>query len=400
MRTVNVHDVRRRAKRRLPRIVFDFVDGGADDERTLRRNETSFGSLFFRPQVLRDVEHRSQRTTVLGQDVSSPVLLAPTGLARLTHPRGGEVEVARAAEAAETIFALSSGASCTMEDVAAATSSPMWLQLYLFSERDVVAELIERARAARYHALCVTVDVPVVGNRERDERNGLTVPPRPTAGNVLDLLRHPRWSIDCLRAPRITFANIRGRSGRYGDSATELATYVNEQLTIPSVSWADLGWVRREWEGPLVIKGITTPEDARRALDAGVDGVSVSNHGGRQLDGVPAAIQVLPDIVETVGDEVEVFMDGGIRRGTDVLKALALGARACFIGRPYLYGLAVGGAGGVIEVLDLLREEIDRGMALLGCADVRDLGPHHLAVEDCRGRIRPWDGVDQAVVTV
>ena len=282
---------------------------------------------------------------------------------------------ARAAADAGTVFALSTGSSATIEEVAEAGGT-RWFQLYLWRDRDVVEGLLERARASGYTALVLTVDVPVVGQRERDLANGMTLPPRPTLRNVLDAALHPRWVADYLRGPEMTFANF--AAGTVGSGATALAEWINADMTDPGQSWADLAWLRERWDGPLLIKGIVSPDDARRAVDHGVDGVVVSNHGGRQLDGMVGAIAALPGVVAAVDGQVDVILDGGVRRGTDVVKALALGARAVSVGRPYVWGLAADGRAGVARVLEILRAEIDRTLALIGCASVSDVGPEHL----------------------
>lgn len=373
-RMLTVADVRRRAKRRLPRAIFDFVDGGAEDERTLRWNQTGFADLEFRPRVLVDVSRRDQATTVLGQHVALPILLGPAGLARLVHPQG-EVAAARAAGRAGTAFGLSTGSSTTIEDVAAAADGPLWFQLYLWRDREVIEGLMSRAEASGYDVLCLTVDVPMVGQRERDLRNGMRIPPRITVSSALDAARRIRWVRDFLLQRSITFENFLGIEGAASDSATDLGSFVNRDMVNPAASWEDLAWVRDRWPGKLVVKGILTDEDARRAVDTGADGVVVSNHGGRQLDSAPATISVLPEIADAVGDRAEVFLDGGVRRGSDVVKAVALGARAVLLGRPWFYGLAADGEAGVLSVLEILKAEVDRTLALVGRPTLADLDP-------------------------
>ncbi len=373
---ITVADVRRRARHRVPRAVFDFVDGGAEDETTVRRNRTGFDALTLLPRTLVDVSSRELGVTVLGEPVSLPVLLAPCGLARLLHPEG-EVAAARAAGRAGTVYALSTGSSCSIEDVAAAATGPLWFQLYLWKDRGVIANLIERAAAAGYRALCLTVDVPIVGQRERDLRNGMTIPPRITPRNVVEAARHVRWTADFLRGRPITFENFLGM-GAGGDGASALGAFVNAEMINPAQAWADLEWVRGLWQGPIVVKGVMRGDDARRAVALGADAVVVSNHGGRQLDATAATVSVLPEVAEAVGDDAEVYLDGGVRRGTDVAKALALGARACLVGRPYMYGLGVAGEDGVAAVVDILRRELDRTLALLGCPRAADLDRSYL----------------------
>ncbi len=371
-----VEDVRQAARRRLPRMVFDFIDGGAEDETTVRANREGFADLALKPAVLSGARTRDLSTTVAGQRLSLPVLLSPAGLLRLAH-RAGALGAARAAARAGTVFTLSTGSSYTIEEVAAAADGPTWFQLYLWRDRAVVSDLVERARVSGYGALVLTVDVPVVGQRERDLRNGMTLPPRPTPRNVLDVLRRPDWLRGYLGGPALTFANFTD-IGR-GDSATALGAFVNREMTDPAQSWDDLAWLREQWRGPLLIKGIVSGADARHAVDLGVDGVIVSNHGGRQLDGMVGAIGALAEVVDAVGGDADVVLDGGVRRGTDVAKALAIGARAVMVGRPYVYGLGAGGGTGALRVLDILRDELDRCLALMGCGGVGDLDRSHLA---------------------
>lgn len=368
---INLEDIRRIARRRVPRAVFDFVDGGAEDERSLDWNRRAFNEVRFRPRVLVDVSERDLRTTVFGQELALPVVLAPAGLARLVHTEG-EVAAVRAAGAAGTAFALSTASSCTIEDVGAAATGPWWFQLYLWQSREVVAGLMDRAWESGARVLVLTADVPIVGQRERDLRNGMTIPPRITPRNVVDASWRVRWVRDLLLRRPITFENFLGATAA-GDSATALGTYVNRDMINPAASWEDLDWVREHWKGKLVVKGILTAEDAREAIDRGADGVIVSNHGGRQLDGAPGTLEVLPEVVEAVGGRTEVLLDGGVQRGTDVIKAVAMGARAVCVGRPWFYGLAAGGEAGVRKVLELLHDEMDRSMALLGRPTIADL---------------------------
>ena len=373
---INIDDLRRLAMRRLPRAVFDFADGGAEDERTLRANRQDFSKLVFRPRVLVDVSKRDQTTTILGQQVSSPLIVAPTGLAGMLWPRG-EAVAARAAAARNVIFTLSTLGACSIEEVAEASSGPLWFQLYVMKDREVTRALVERARQAGYKALCLTVDLPVLGQRERDLRNGATIPPKITVRNVVDVLRRPGWLRRVWFGPDITFQNFVGSSTALTSEMGTLWQYVNS-LNDPSVDWDDLAWFRSLWPGPLAIKGIMTAEDARRAVSEGIEAIVVSNHGGRQLDSLPSAIEVLTEIVDAVGDRAEVILDGGVRRGTDVAKALALGARAVFIGRPALWGLAAAGEEGARHVLEILRDEIRLALLLLGCPSPADVGPAHV----------------------
>jgi isopentenyl diphosphate isomerase/L-lactate dehydrogenase-like FMN-dependent dehydrogenase len=376
----SIRELRTAARRRIPRPVFDFIDGGAEDERTLCANSSDFGRLTFRPNALVDVSVRDQRTTVLGEPVASPVLLGPCGLARLAH-RDGELAAARAAAEFGTVFALSTASSISIERVAAAGPGPRWFQLYVWTDRDATRQLVERARRAEYQALCFTIDVPLSGQRERDLRNGMTIPPRPAPRTVLHWARHPRWVQQALLGDPITFGNFLGQAA--SNSAVSLGSLVNSQLN-PSMCWDDLRWLRDLWDGPLVIKGIMSAADARRAVDLGADAVVVSNHGGRQLDGLPSTISVLPEVVAAVGVDADVYLDGGVRRGSDVVKALALGARACLVGRPWMYGLASGGQSGVSHALRILSAEIDRTLALIGVTCVADLTPDVLRNDSTR----------------
>jgi isopentenyl diphosphate isomerase/L-lactate dehydrogenase-like FMN-dependent dehydrogenase len=371
MTAINIDDLRRLAKRRLPRAVFDFADGGAEDERTLRANSSDFAKLVFRPKVLVNVSQRDQTTTILGQPVSSPLIVAPTGLAGMLWPRG-EVEAAKAAANRDVIFTLSTLGACSVEEVAEASAGPLWFQLYVMKDREVTRTLVERAQRAGYKALCLTVDLPVLGQRERDLRNGATIPPKVTVRNVVDVLQRLGWLRRVWFGPEITFKNFVGSSAALSKDTGTLWQYVSS-LNDPSVDWDDLAWFRSLWPGPIAIKGIMTAEDARRAVSEGIEAIVVSNHGGRQLDSLPSAIEVLPEIVEAVGGRAEVILDGGVRRGTDVVKALALGARACMIGRPMLYGLGAGGQEGVERSIDILKAEIDRALALLGRPTLADL---------------------------
>lgn len=361
---VNIDDLRKRARRRLPRAVFDFIEGAAEDENTARRNCTGFDRVSFRNRVLVNAGKVDLSTTVLGQRVELPIILAPVGLCGMVAPRA-EVPCARAANRAGAVFTVSTLSTVTLEEVVQEVPGPHWFQLYVHPDRQLTRGLVERARAAGYKALVLTVDVPVVGRRERDFRNGVTIPPKITLRNALDTARKLRWLWNLARDP-IEFANFRapsdGARRRVFGKQAPLAG-----LTDATLSWDDLKWFRSLWPGPLAIKGIMTAEDARMAVAHGMDAVIVSNHGGRQLDGVPGAIEVLPEVIDAVNGRAEVILDGGVRRGSDAVKAIALGARACMVGRPYLYGLAADGERGVDQVLSLLRADIERTLTLLGC---------------------------------
>jgi len=371
-RPISIADYRTRARRRLPRFVFDFVDGGAGDEVTMRDNEQAFRDLRLHPHQQVDVSHRSAATTLLGEDVDFPVLLAPTGLQRLVH-RNADREAARAATRSGINYVVSSAAAFSVEEIAEVADRPLWFQLYLWRDREAIKHVVGRARNAGYSTLVITVDVPIVGLRERDLRNGMSIPPRITPRNLYEGVRHPRWALDLVTGPEITFKNFKEFAPASGGMA--LMAYANTELTNPASQWDDVAWLRDLWPGNLVVKGVMTVHDARRAVAAGADGIIVSNHGGRQLDGLPATVTVLPEIARAVGTEVEVLLDGGVRRGIDVMKALALGARGVFIGRPYWWGLACRGESGVTGVLDLLRGELDAAMALSGRPTIDTIGP-------------------------
>lgn len=368
---VNLEDLRQRALRRLPRTVFEYVEGGAEDEYTLHANRRGFERYLFRARTLVDVSVRDQSTTVLGERLATPLILAPTGLAGLLAP-WGEVLAAKAAANRGSLFTLSTMSICTLEEVAAAAPPPLWFQLYVWKDRGITRALVERARAAGYRALCLTVDVQDMGNREKDKRNGFSLPPRVTFTNLLDVVRHLGWVLRMSSSPRATFGNFIETGALAKKDAVSVAGFTTRQFD-PSVTWKDIEWLRSIWPGPLVLKGISCAEDARLAVEHGVQALIVSNHGGRQLDFLPAAIDVLPEVVDAVEGRAEVILDGGIRRGSDVVKAIALGARACMVGRPFLYGLAAGGQAGVELCLDILSKEIDRTLALLGRPRLADL---------------------------
>jgi L-lactate dehydrogenase (cytochrome) len=364
-RCFTIDDLRRAARRRLPRAVFDYVDGGTEDEVTMRRNRAAFEELELEPRVLRDVSDVDPSTTVLGRPIPLPVVLAPTGMTRLTHWEG-ELAVARAAARVGLPYVLSTMATTSIERVAA-VGAPLWFQLYVWRDRGLCRELVDRARAAGCHALVLTVDTPVAGARERDFRNGLTVPPTVGLRTLLDGARRPAWWWRFLTSEALSFDNVRGRV----EGPATLA-YVASQFD-QAVTWDDVAWLRDIWDGPLVLKGVVSPADAKQAVAMGVAGIVVSNHGGRQLDHVPATIDALPRVVDAVGGETEVLVDSGVRRGVDVAKALALGARAVMVGRAYLYGLGVAGEDGVVHAVRLLEGELRRAMSLLGTRAIGEL---------------------------
>jgi isopentenyl diphosphate isomerase/L-lactate dehydrogenase-like FMN-dependent dehydrogenase len=371
-RVINIEDLRQAAKRRLPRVVFDYIDGGAEAEQTLRANGRAFETVTLRPRCAVATPVCDLRATVIGTSLSMPLILAPVGSSRLRYPRGEEA-AARAAGQAGIVYALSTLSGCRLEDVAAASEGPVWYQLYLVGGRDCALAAIERARAAGFSALVVTIDTAVAGLRERDLRNGakelLTGKLGPMLPFVNQLLTRPRWLAAFLAdGGLMKFENvvIPGRGPMlYADVTTALEQAV--------VTWEDLRWIRDAWSGPIIIKGVHTGDDARRAVDAGADALIVSNHGGRQLDGVAPTLRMLPEVLAAVGDRVEVLLDGGIRRGSDIAKALCLGARAVLVGRAYAYGLGAAGGIGVARAIEILRTVLIRTLKLLGCASVADL---------------------------
>ncbi|MGN7833633.1 alpha-hydroxy acid oxidase [Pseudoxanthomonas sp. 22568] len=369
-------DLRQLAMRRAPRAIFDYVDRGSYDEHTLNGNRRALDALMLRQRVMIDVDQRSLATTMAGEAVSMPVGLAPTGLTGILHA-DGEILAARAAQAAGVPFTLSTVSICSIEAVRAAVEKPFWFQLYVMRDRDFAASLIQRAKAAQCSALVLTADLQIQGQRHRDIKNGLTVPPRLTVGNALDLLRRPRWAWGMLRTPHRNFGNLAGFIPGGGKGMTTLSQWIGSQFD-PTLSWQDVAWVRSLWPGKLIVKGILDADDARAAVDAGADVIVVSNHGGRQLDSAPPAILALPQVVAAVGDCCEIWFDSGVRSGQDVLKALALGARATLIGKAFLYGLGAMGERGVTTALDLIRRELDVSMALTGTRDVREIGPQVL----------------------
>jgi len=376
-RAATVGDLRKIARRRLPRGVFDYIDGAAEDELTSRRNEAGFADLEFRPRVLRDVGQVDASTTVLGTSMPFPLVLAPTGFTRIADPQG-ELAVARAAERAGLPYTLSTLSTRSIEEVAAVSGGRKWFQVYVWRDRGLVAEMIARAAAADYEALMITVDTAVLGRRERDVRRGFSLPPKIGPGTVLDGAVHPRWTWDFVRAEPIAFANVVGKDVGDGSDPVSLAEYINSQFD-PALSWSDIAWFRSVWDGPIVLKGIQTVADARLAVDAGVDAIALSNHGGRQLDGAPPPIELVAPVADAVGGDVEIYCDGGVRRGSDIVKAVALGATACMAGRAYLYALAAAGERGVDHVLADLGAGVERTMALAGCASIADLGPDLVA---------------------
>jgi isopentenyl diphosphate isomerase/L-lactate dehydrogenase-like FMN-dependent dehydrogenase len=380
---VSVPDLRPIARRRLPKVVFDYLDGGADGEFTLRENCRAFEDVTFRPRGAVSVPTCDLSTRVLGFDISLPVLLAPVGYSRLMYPEG-EIAAARCAGAAGTAYILSTISGHRMEDVKAASNGPVWFQLYLMGGKAAAEGSIARARAAGFSALVVTIDTPVAGMRERDSRNGMK---ELMGGGILSklpflpqFLARPAWLVRFLLdggVPHLPNVVVPGQGPL---PMTDVAA----ALASSTVTWEDLRWIREQWSGPLIIKGVLTAEDARRSIDEGASAIVVSNHGGRQLDHVPASLQVLPEIVAAVNGQIEVLMDGGVRRGSDVIKAICLGARAVLVGRAYAYGLAAGGPAGVARAIGMLRTEMDRTLKLLGCPAIGALDTSYVNVHSSR----------------
>ena len=358
-----IEDLRRLAQRRVPRMFYDYADSGSWTESTYRANEDDFRRLKLRQRVAVNMDGRSTATTMIGQPVAMPVAIAPTGLTGMQHA-DGEILAARAAEKFGVPFTLSTMSIGSIEDVAAATTKPFWFQLYVMRDRAFVERLIDRAKAAGCSALVLTLDLQILGQRHKDLKNGLSAPPKLTLPNLLDMMSKPRWCLGMLGTPRRGFGNIIGHVEGVDDMGS-LGQWTAQQFD-PRLSWADVEWIKKRWGGPLILKGVMAPEDARLAAGSGADALVVSNHGGRQLDGAPSSIEALPAIAEAVGRDIEVWMDGGIRCGQDVLKARALGARGTMIGRAFLYGLGAMGEAGVTKALEILHRELDLTMAFCG----------------------------------
>jgi L-lactate dehydrogenase (cytochrome) len=363
-----IEDLRRIAERRVPRMFYDYADSGSWTESTYRANSTDFERIKFRQRVAVDMSNRTLQTTMAGQEVFMPVAIAPTGLTGMQHA-DGEILAARAAEKFGVPFTLSTMSICSIEDVAANTSKPFWFQLYVMKDRAFIERLIDRAKAAKCSALVLTLDLQVLGQRHKDLRNGLSAPPRLTLPNIVNMATKPRWCLGMLGTKRRQFGNIVGHATSVSDMSS-LSSWTSQQFDL-SLSWKDVEWVKQRWGGKLIIKGIMDAEDARLCVESGADALIVSNHGGRQLDGAQSSIAALPAIAGAVGKQIEVHMDGGIRSGQDVIKALALGARGVYIGRAFLYGLGAMGEEGVRRSLDIIRNELDITMAFCGLRDVK-----------------------------
>lgn len=367
---LTIADLKQLAKRRVPKMFFDYADSGAWSESTYEANEADFRKIKLRQRVLVDMTDRSLETTMVGQKVSMPVALAPTGLTGMQHA-DGEMLAARAADEFGIPFTLSTMSICSIEDVASVTKQPFWFQLYVMRDRDFVMNLISRAKAAKCSALVLTADLQILGQRHKDVRNGLSAPPKFTPKHIWQMATRPAWCMGMLQTQRRSFGNIIGHAKNVS-SISSLSTWTAEQFD-PKLSWSDVAWIKEQWGGSLIIKGILDVDDAKAAVDTGADAIIVSNHGGRQLDGAPSTISMLPRIVDAVGDRIEVHIDGGIRSGQDVLRAIAIGAKGTFIGRPFLYGLGAMGKDGVSLALNIIRKELDVSMALCGKRDIRSV---------------------------
>ena len=369
----SIEDLRRIARRRLPGGVFDYIDGGAEDEVAMDRNTRAFRDMEFVPRVLRDMGNVDTTGTILGHEVPFPLILAPTGFTRIAHPPG-ELAVARAAERAGLPYSLSTMGTRSVEEVAAVSSGSKWFQVYVWRDKGLLKDMILRAKEAGFDVLCITVDAAMLGRRERDVRRGFTLPPKMGLDTVLEGMIRPGWSLRFAFSEPISFANVAGNTDIDGSTAVDLAAFMNEQFD-PTLSWEDVEWMRSLWDGPVLVKGVQCVADAVIARDQGLDGIVLSNHGGRQLDAAPGIIDLVQPVAEAVGGDLDIVCDGGIRRGSDIVKALALGATSCMIGRPYLYGLAAAGEEGVDWVIEHLRTGMKRDMALCGAASVAELTP-------------------------
>ena len=368
----NIEDLRQIAKKRVAKAIFEYVDRGSYDEGTLQANKSDLGALKFRQRVAINVDQRSTRSSMLGQEITMPVAIAPVGLTGLNWA-DGEILGARAAQKFGIPFTLSTMSICSIEDVAGAVQKPFWFQLYVFRDRGFAASLIERARAAKCSALVLTLDLQIQGQRHRDIKNGLTVPPKLTLANLFDVLCKPSWTFNVLQSKRKSFGNLEGQIAG-ADNLLTLSQWIAGQFD-PTFSWNDVAWVKERWGGKLILKGILDVEDAKLAAAAGADAIVVSNHGGRQLDGTVSSIRALPEIVQAVGDKVEVLFDGGIQSGQDVLRALALGAKGTMIGKAFAWGLGARGEAGVTQALEIIQKELDVTMALCGLKNVKEATP-------------------------
>lgn len=372
---LTIDDLMKLAQRRVPKMFFEYADSGALTEQTYRLNESDYAKVLLRQRVARSLSNRSLKSTMVGEEVSMPIALAPTGSTGMQHA-DGEMLAAKAAEKAGVPFVLSTMSICSIEDVKSVTTKPFWFQLYVIKDHDFVRNLLDRARAAGVSTLVLTLDLQMVAQRHKDVRNGLSSPPKLNAKSIAQMMVRPLWCMQMLGTPRRTFRNIVGHVKGVEDIGS-LSEWTNKQFD-PELSWADIAWIKDYWGGKLILKGIMDVEDAKSAVATGADAIIVSNHGGRQLDGAPSSISALPAIIDAVGDQIEVHVDGGIRTGVDVMRARALGARGVYIGRPFLYGLGAGGEAGVSLALDIFRNELDKTMAFCGERDINDVGAHNI----------------------
>jgi L-lactate dehydrogenase (cytochrome) len=383
-KVLTVEDMKECARRRVPKQFFDYADSGSWTESTYRANHADFAKILLRQRIARSLEERSLVTAMAGQDVAMPIALAPTGLTGM-QCADGEIKAGKAAEKAGVPFTLSTMSICSIEDVAQNTSRPFWFQLYVMRDRKFIGRLIDRVKAAKCPVLVLTMDLQILGQRHKDIRNGLSAPPKFTPRFLFEIARKPRWALAMMGTNRRSFGNIVGHVDNAGDLAS-LSHWTASQFDL-SLNWKDVAWIKARFDGRVIVKGVLDPEDARLALAHGADGIIVSNHGGRQLDGARSSISALPAVVDAVGDKTEVYVDGGVYSGQDVFKAIALGARAAFIGRAFLWGLGAGGEAGVTRVLDILRRELDITMALCGERDIRKVGVHNLDLARASTRI-------------
>ena len=370
-RAANIADLRQMAQTRLPRGIFDYIDGGAEDEITMRRNSAAFQHYSFVPNVLRDVSNIDTTTTLLGRTLSSPIIFSPTGFTRIAHSQG-ELAVARVAARHGLPYCLSTLSTRSIEEVAQVSDGPKWFQVYVWRDRELVKDMLSRAQKNGYDTIMLTVDTAVLGRRERDVRRGFTLPPTLGLGTLMDGVRHPSWTWDFVRHEPITFANISGAAGRSAGTAVTLSDFISDQFD-PALSWTEIDWFRENWNGHIILKGVQSVADAVTAHRAGIDAIALSNHGGRQLDGSPAPLDLVAPVAQATRGELPIICDGGVRRGSDIVKAIALGATACTMGRSYLYGLGAAGEDGVEKALTLLTSELRRTMQLTGVRSIAEI---------------------------
>lgn len=383
---LTVDEMKQKARRSVPKMFFEYADSGSYTEGTYRDNESDFNKIKLKQKVAVNLENRNLKTRMLGQEISMPVAIAPAATGGM-QVADGEIKAARAAEKYGIPFTLSTMSVCSIEDVAENTTAPFWFQLYVMRDRGFIERLIDRAKAAKCSALVLTMDLQILGQRHKDIKNGLATPPKLNAYSIWQMMQHPLWCMRMLGTKRHTFRNIVGHVSGDHDLAS-LSAWTSSQFD-PALDWADVKWVKERFGGPVIVKGVLDPDDAQAAIDNGADAIIVSNHGGRQLDGAPSTIRVLPEIVDRVGHKTEVYLDSGIRTGQDVLKAMAYGAKGTFIGRPMLYGLGAGGEAGVTRVLDIIRKELDTTMALCGERDILNFGLHNIYSNDIPPRNAP-----------